>query len=220
MPNVPTTSPMAWSVKPGSKISGRKGSGSSADDVIDEASAIAQARVQEKRPDIRDDERAAIAEAIAVGAIRYLMVQYGPVKPIVFDLQDVVSFEGNTGLYLQYAHVRMGAILRKASEAGTQGESVASANLALLGHPAEQALILQMTRFPQALRDVLRTLAVNMAAEYAYSLAGLFSQFYRDCPILQAEPELRLARLRLLQTVQLVMGSAMDVLGIPIVDKL
>jgi len=202
------------------KISGRKGSGSSADTVMDEAAAVARRRIMEKRPDIPEAEREAIAEAIAVGSIRYLMVQYSPVKPIVFDLEDVVSFEGNTGLYLQYALVRVSSILRRADESGISAVDVAAADLSLLGHHAEHALVLQLARFPQALSDTLRTFSLNIAAEYANILAAKFSQFYRDCPIMSAEPELRLARLRLLRAVQTVLTNAVGVLGIPVVTKL
>lgn len=202
------------------RISGRRGLGSSADDVIDGAAAVARERIREKRQDLSEVEQSSIAEAIAIGALRYLMVQYSPVRPIVFDLRDVVSFEGNTGLYLQYALVRIEAILGRAAEAGIATEAVAAADLRLLRHPAERSLVLKLARFPAALADALRTLNVNVTAEYAFTLAGEFSQFYRDCPILQADDDLKLARLRLLESVRSVLSAAVAVLGIPRVRKL
>jgi arginyl-tRNA synthetase len=205
----------------GSQISGRRGLGSSADTVLNEAAAVASARIEEKRPDIATHERRAIAEAVAVGSVRYLMVQYGPVKPIVFDIQDVVSFDGNTGLYLQYALVRIGSILHRAEdEYGVVSDAVSAANLGLLVHPTERALVLQLARFPTVLGDALRTLSINLVAEYANGVASRFSQFYRDCPVMQAEHELRAARVRLLRVTRRVMLNAVDVLGIPVVEKL
>lgn len=203
------------------QISGRKGSGVSADDVLDEAVEVAGARIREKRPDIGVHEQGAIAEAIAVGAVRYLMVQHGPVKPIVFDLQDVVSFEGNTALYLQYAIVRMNAILRRASsELGIDGDQIDGGDPALLKTGAERTLVLLLARFPSAVEGAFRTLGVNLIAEYAHSIASEFSQFYRDCPILQTGADLRLSRLRLLRATRTVLTCAATVLGVPTVERL
>ncbi|HZT96233.1 MAG TPA: arginine--tRNA ligase, partial [Chloroflexota bacterium] len=202
------------------RISGRRGLGSSADEVLDEAVGVARERLEEKRVDIPPDERKAIAEAIAVGAIRYLMVQQGPVKPIVFDIRDVVSFEGNTGLYLQYALVRIRAILRRAEEVAADADREAAAGTGVLTHPAERALVLRLSRLPQAVEDTLRTLAINLIADYANGLAGDFSQFYRDCPVISAGEPLRSARLRLVSCTEIVLSNAMRIMGIPLVDRM
>ncbi len=203
------------------RISGRKGSGASADDVIAQAVAVARERLEEKRVDIPEEERAGIAEAIAVGALRYLMVQYSPIKPITFDIRDVVSFEGNTGLYLQYALVRVRAILRRAAEEGKNaGDLQPASQSQLLIHPSERALILQLSLLPRTVADALRTLGINLVAEYANGLASAFSQFYRDCPVLTAEGSLRDARLELVASTQTVLANAMDVIGIPLVERL
>lgn len=202
------------------RISGRKGSGIAADDVLDQATAVATERVKEKRPEATGSEVGQVAEAIAVGAVRYLMVQYGPIKPIVFDIDDVVSFEGNTGLYIQYAIVRMSAVLRKAAGLAITHEEIDSGNVDLLTDDAERRLVLKLGRFPTAVEDANRTLAVNLIADYGHTLASEFSQFYRDCPILQAEPALRLARLRLLRATRTTLSNAAQVIGIPVVEQL
>jgi arginyl-tRNA synthetase len=203
------------------RISGRMGSGISADEVLDQAVVVARERIAEKRPDLGGEERDSIAEAIAVGSVRYLLCQYNPVKPIVFDLRDVVSFEGNTGLYIQYALVRISALMRKAFvDHAIDEEQISSADARLLTHPAEHSLVLKLVRFPSAIDDAFRLLAVNLVAEYAHSLAAEFSQFYRDCAVLSAEPNLRLARLRLVRACQTVVANAATTLGIPIVDRM
>jgi arginyl-tRNA synthetase len=205
----------------GGKIAGRKGTGSSADSVLDEARDVALERVREKQPELDESARTSISEAIAVGAVRYLMIQQSPSKPIVFDLENVVSFEGNTGLYIQYAIVRMLAVLRRAQEELSIGPHQ------WMGHgsvpfrePAEHRLILRLARFPLAVDDALRTLNVNLVAEYAHELASDFSQFYRDCPVLKAEAPIRFARLRLTSAARQVLSNAASALGIPVVERL
>jgi arginyl-tRNA synthetase len=203
------------------RISGRKGSGVSADEVLDQAVAVARERISEKRGDLADKERDAIAEAIAVGSVRYLMCQYSPVKPIVFDLRDVVSFEGNTGLYVQYALVRMAAVLRRAlTDHAIGDDEIQGGDPSLLEHKAERSLLIKLARFPSTVDDAFRLLGVNLIADYAHTLAAEFSQFYRDCPVLPAEPELRLARLRVVRAAQTVLTNAAKVLGIPVVERM
>jgi arginyl-tRNA synthetase len=203
------------------KLTGRRGA-IAADDVIDEAVRVAYERVKEKRSqDLTDSDMRQIAEAVGVGAVRYFMVQYNPLRDIVFDVSDVVSYDGNTALYIQYALVRMFAILRRAtSERGIREEEIAGADLALLTHPQEQRLIHHMTLFPGTLADVSRTLGVNLVAEFAYALATIFSQFYRDCSVLDAEPSLRAARLRLVRAVRDVLALACGILGVPVIERL
>lgn len=205
----------------GGKISGRKGTGSAADDVLDEAVAIARERVRAKWPDMGDEERDQIAESIGVGSIRYLMAQYSPVRAIEFNIEEVVSFEGDTGLYLQYALVRAMAVLRRAHEQLLLDDMIISqGNPGLLQEEAERQLAVKLGRFPTALADALRTLNVNLVAEYAHTLAATFNQFYRDCPVLSAESDVRLARLRLVRTVCDVMRNVTNVLGVPVVERL
>ena len=204
------------------KISGRKGTSVSADAVIDEAVRVALERVTEKRSaDLTDEEMHDIAEAVGVGAVRYFMVQYNPLRDIVFDVSDVVSYDGNTGLYVQYALVRMAALLRRAaSDHGVPASAIDAADTTLLQHEQEKRLIFQMARYPDTVATAARTLAVNLIAEYAYDLATTFSQFYRDCGVLNAEPALRAARLLLVRTVLSVLANACELLGVPVIERL
>jgi arginyl-tRNA synthetase len=204
------------------KISGRKGTSVSADAVIDEAVRVALERVTEKRSaDLSEEEMHDIAEAVGVGAVRYFMVQYNPLRDIVFDVSDVVSYDGNTGLYVQYALVRMAALLRRAaSDHGVAATAIDGADTAKLQHEQEKRLIFHVARYPDTVATAARTLAVNLIAEYAYDLATTFSQFYRDCGVLNAEPALREARLLLVRTVQSVLANACELLGVPVIERL
>ena len=204
------------------KISGRKGTTVSADAVIEEAVRVALERVKEKRSsDLDETAMLEIAEAVGIGAVRYFMVQYNPLRDIVFDVADVVSYDGNTGLYVQYALVRMSAILRRArSEHGVADAAIDEADVSSLGHEQERRLVFHLAQYPDTVATAARTLAVNLIAEYAYDLATIFNQFYRDCGVLNAEPELRAARLLLVRTVHSVLANACGLLGVPVIERL
>jgi arginyl-tRNA synthetase len=204
------------------KLSGRKGTSVSGDRVIDQAVNVALERVREKRSqDLSDDEMRSIAESVGIGAVRYFMVQYNPLREIVFDTADVVSYDGNTALYIQYALVRVSAILRKAaSERGVSTDEIDGADATLLQHEQERRLIYHLAQYPGVISDASRMLAVNLVAEYAFDLATIFSQFYRDCAVLDAEPAMRNARLLLVRTVRSVLAGACDVLGVPVIERL
>lgn len=209
-------------MSPEGKLAGRKGNAMSADDVIYQAVHVAHDRVREKRSqDLSEDQMAAIAEAVGIGAVRYFMVQYNPMREIVFNVGDVVSYDGNTGLYVQYALVRMFAILRRArDDRGILDDEIKAADLSLLGHEQEKRLIYHIGLYPGVIADAARTLSVNLVAEFAYECATIFSQFYRDCTVLDADPALRAARLKLVQTVRDVLSSACGILGVPVIERL
>jgi arginyl-tRNA synthetase len=202
-------------------ISGRKGTAAAGDDVIQGAVEAALERIREKQSqDLDEDEMKQIAEAVGVAAVRYFMVQYNPLREIVFDPADVVSFDGNTGLYVQYALVRMYAILRKAAEAGIADAEVDAADASLLQHEQERRLAFHLVKWPETVSTVSRTLGVNLLAEWAFDLATIFSEFYRDCGVLNAEPGLRESRLLLVRTVRDALVHACDTLGMPVIEKL
>lgn len=202
-------------------LSGRKGTAAAGDDVIQAAVDAALERIREKQSqDLSDAEMTEIAEAVGVGAVRYFMVQYNPLREIVFDVADVVSFDGNTGLYIQYALVRMFAILRKAEEAGIAESEIGGADATLLQHEQERRLAFHLAKWPDTVATAARTLAVNLVAEWAHECATLFSQFYRDCGVLNAEQGLRESRLLMVRTVRDSLAHACGVLGVPVIERL
>ncbi|MGH2442928.1 MAG: arginine--tRNA ligase, partial [Chloroflexota bacterium] len=204
------------------RLSGRKGTAAAGDAIIDEAVRVALERVREKRSnDLPDEEMAQIAEAVGVGAVRYFMTQYNPLRAIVFDVADVVSYDGNTALYIQYALVRMFAILRRAQqEHQIASDAIDQGDATMLEHRQERRLIFQMALYPELIATAARTLSVNLVAEYAYDLATIFNQFYRDCGVLNAEASTRLARLLLVRTVRDVLVNVCGVLGVPVIERL
>jgi arginyl-tRNA synthetase len=161
-----------------------------------------------------------IAESIGMAALKYADLSQDRVKDYVFSFDRMLAFEGNTGPYLLYAIVRIKSIFRKAIEKGVSTAGHESAPL-LLKEPAEKALALSLLRYPSAVRAVGESLEPHRLCTYAYELAGAFSAFFENCPVLLAEdPAVRLSRLRLASLTARVLEDALHTLGIPTIDRM
>jgi arginyl-tRNA synthetase len=209
--------------RPFVEMSGRKGLGVKADDLID--SLVAKAKEQiAARGDAPEQTR---AEAIAIGALRVYMTRFSRNKVIAFDLDEALAFEGDTGPYLQYAAVRAEGIFRKLGERGLPGRLSPDERGAIAAIPAE--------RLDDALWDVVRTCArtedvfekvadsleVSLLVRHALAVAGAFHHLYHTHPILQAEDEeIRRARRAALQLVTDKLADVLGVLGVPIPEKM
>jgi arginyl-tRNA synthetase len=174
--------------KPFVEVSGRKGLGVKIDDLLDLLTAKAASEVEKRNPGLSPADRAQTASAIAVAAIRYFMLKFSRGKLIVFDMEEALSFEGETGPYLQYAAVRANNIFVKLKER----EGLTDADLIPDGSfPAEEdglwALVLESARLDEIVEQVVRSLEFSSLAKYAFSLAQLFNAFYHRYPILNEE---------------------------------
>jgi arginyl-tRNA synthetase len=156
----------------------------------------------------------AIAQTVAVAALKFADLQNFRGTSYVFDLDRFTSFEGKTGPYLLYQAVRVKSLLRRAAEEG------AVAGPVLVAEPAERDLALTLDAFDQALVDAYDKKAPNALAEHAYRLAQAFSKFYANCPILAAEPGVRASRLALAQATLNQLELALDLLGISTPDRM
>ena len=183
------------------EVSGRKGQGVKADDLLDALEKYALAEVVKRNPELDRTECERIAHLIAVAAVRYLMIKYSRTKVIAFDLAEALSFEGETGPYLQYAVVRAQNIFNKLRERdGLRENDVIEA---LEGTPASElegtegshdlwALVLEAARLDDIVDQVVRTLEFSVLAKYAFGLAQSFNAFYHRYPILNEErPDIR-----------------------------
>jgi arginyl-tRNA synthetase len=177
-------------------------------ELLEEGIERATAIVAEKNPELSPDERATIARAVGIGAIKYADLSSDRVKDYVFDWSRMLAFDGNTAPYLQYAHARIGSILRKA------GEPVDPQAIAVEA-PQERALALALLAFPTVVADVAASLAPHRLCGYLYQLATTFSAFYENCPVLKAgSPEERRSRLALSAATAAVLARGLDLLGI------
>ncbi len=192
--------------KPYIEVSGRKGQGVKADDLLDRLEASARREVDERNPEMPEADRAEIAHAVAIGAIRYFLLRFTRNTVIAFDFKDALSFEGETGPYAQYAVVRINGIVRKVFEQDAATKAENAANDRAGHHPATPRDVTQYFAGPEgediwdlvvlaASLDARVELAINsqepsVLTRYVFELAQLFNVFYHKHPILK-EPDTR-----------------------------
>jgi arginyl-tRNA synthetase len=183
-------------------------------DLLDAAVDKARATVAEKDHDLTEDELARIAEQAGIGAVKYADLSTSRIKDYVFDVDRMVSFSGNTGVYLQYAHTRIRSILRRA------GAAPSTVDPTLPLHPAERALALALDAFGDGLRDVARFLEPHRLCGQLYDLAKAFTDFYEACPVLSASEDVRANRLALCQLAAGTLRQGLDLLGIAAPERM
>jgi arginyl-tRNA synthetase len=179
-------------------------------DLLDEAVERAAAAVAEKNPDLADDERAAVARAVGIGAVKYADLSTDRVRDYVFDWDRMLAFEGNTAPYLQYAHARIRSILRRG-----EVDEVALAGVApSIGEPAERALALVLLGFDAAVQETTERYAPHRLCTYLFDVASAFTTFYEACPVLRADEPVRSGRLALSLLTARVIEQGLALLGI------
>jgi arginyl-tRNA synthetase len=183
-------------------------------DLLDVAVDKARATVAEKARGLTEDELCRIAEQAGIGAVKYADLATSRTKDYVFDVDRMVSFNGNTGVYLQYAHTRICSILRKA------GDVSAEVDPTLPLHPAERALALALDAFGDALAEVGRFLEPHRLCGHLYDLAKAFTDFYEACPVLSADQPVRVNRIALCRLAAHTLRQGLDLLGITAPERM
>lgn len=179
------------------------------EDLIREATARALAIVQTKNPELSAEKQQEIAHAVALGAIRYSMISRENTKVVTFDWDTALNFDGQAAPYIQYAYVRAGSILRKWGK-----EVPAAATPAYELAPAEVQLVEMISRLPREIQNAANDYRPMTLSNLAYELAKAFSDFYNQCPVLQADPAVRDGRLRLVAAARQAIGNALNALGV------
>ncbi|HXG32790.1 MAG TPA: arginine--tRNA ligase [Bryobacteraceae bacterium] len=204
------------------EVSGRKGLGVKADDLIDKLIERARCEVDERHPEAPAEERARVAEQIAVGALRYFMLKYTRTSVIAFDLQEALSFEGETGPYVQYAAVRARNILRKLESRGERLPDFAAVldEASMARQLAEEdfwQLVLTISKADSALERAVESGEPAHVAKYAFQLAQAFNNFYHTYPVLhEPDRERRTFLLWLTDYFRSQLARTLDILGIPV----
>ncbi|OOF61846.1 arginine--tRNA ligase [Rodentibacter pneumotropicus] len=186
-------------------------------DLLDEAIDRAAILINEKSNNLSDTEKVAVAEAVGIGSVKYADLSKNRTTDYVFDWDNMLSFEGNTAPYMQYAYTRIRSIFNK-----TQVDLTALSTAPLmLVDEKERSLAIKLLQFEEAVQTVGREGMPHVLCAYLYELAGVFSSFYEHCPILNAEDEkLMLSRLKLALLTEKTLKQGLDLLGIKTVDKM
>ncbi|AOF54140.1 arginine--tRNA ligase [Rodentibacter caecimuris] len=186
-------------------------------DLLDEAIERATILINEKSNNLSNDEKAAVAEAVGIGSVKYADLSKNRTTDYVFDWDNMLSFEGNTAPYMQYAYTRIRSIFNK-----TQVELTALYNTPLmLIDEKERSLAIKLLQFEEAVQTVGREGTPHVLCGYLYELAGAFSSFYEHCPILNSEDEtVKLSRLKLALLTEKTLKQGLDLLGIKTVEKM
>lgn len=211
--------------KPYVEVSGRKGFGVKADDLLDKLEAATLSEVQQRHADMDNETQRQTAHKIAVGALRFFLLKFTRNATIAFDFKDALSFEGETGPYCQYAVVRIRGIRRKGTEAGaTQMQVTQETVAALFSGPEGNGLwelVVLAGSLDMAVEAAIKGQEPAFVAKFAFQLAQAFNLFYHHHHILsEADEQKRAFLLRLTELVETQLVKALDLLGIEAPEKM
>ncbi|MDB5983204.1 MAG: arginine--tRNA ligase, partial [Pseudomonas sp.] len=185
-------------------------------DLLDEAEERAYTLVKEKNPEVADAELRSIAKAVGISAVKYADLSKHRTSDYSFNFDLMLSFEGNTAPYLLYAYTRVAGVFRKLGKPFD-----ASLGQIVLEAPQEQELAARLAQFGETLNNVAEKGTPHVLCAYIYDLAGLFSSFYENCPILTAEnPEQQQSRLRLAALTGRTLKQGLELLGLETLERM
>jgi arginyl-tRNA synthetase len=195
----------------GKPLKTRAGEAISLAELLAEAVSRARATVDQRSPSLDPDERARIAEAVGIGAVKYADLANDRVRDYVFSWDRMLALEGNTAPYLMYAHARINSILARTDRAAPAQALQATV---LIDSPAERALVLELLQFPTSLARVSVTLQPHRLCQQLFQIATAFSGFYDTCVVLKAPEPIRSSRLALCHVTARVLAQGLELLGI------
>jgi arginyl-tRNA synthetase len=185
------------------------------DDLVREATQRARQIVEVKNPELTPESKQAIAQAVALGAIKYSMLSRDNTKIVTFDWETALDFNCQAAPYIQYAHVRASSILRKAADLHLAEDALKSQSAP--GYelqPVEISLIDLISHLPQEVQRAAKEYRPLYIASLAYDLAHAFNDFYNQCPVLQADAPIRAFRLRLVAAARQAVANTLNLIGI------
>ena len=185
-------------------------------ELLDEAKVRCIATIKDRRPDISDEELEAASSAMGYGAVKYADLKGHRTTNYRFSFDEMLSLQGNTAVYLLYAHARIASIIRK-SEKDPAAMAAAGATITL-GAEQEIALALHISRFPEALEAMLQDLTPNRITEYVFELSTVFNQFYTECQVVGSPEEG--SRLLLAEAAAVTMRQCLELLGITVLYRI
>jgi len=191
-------------------------------DLLDEAEKRAYDLVTQKNAEevakgraaaLSEEQRKSIAKAVGIGAVKYADLCQNRTSDYVFSWDKMLSLDGNTAPYMQYAYARIRSIFRKAGQEVGEGEI-------LVSQAPERALALRLLQFPETVETVVAECLPNVLCAYLYDLAGAFMGFYENCPVIQSEEPIRGSRLRLCDLTARAIKRGLELLGISTIEQM
>jgi len=196
---------------PSGKMKSREGKVVDADDIIEETNNLAKKEILDREPKLRKSELEKRAEKISLGAIKYQLLKIDAVKNTLFNPEESIAFEGNTGPYIQYTYARSSSILRKVKKriSNQKPKSI---------HESEIELIKQMNNFPETVQSAYKHLNPALIANYSFQLAQKFNDFYQNCPVIGDENQA--FRLKIIEAYRIVIKQSLYLLGIDVLEEM
>ena len=186
-------------------------------DLLDEAIERAGVLISQKSTALSEQEKANVIEAVGIGSVKYADLSKNRTTDYVFDWDNMLSFEGNTAPYMQYAYTRIRSIFNRSQIALSEVEQ---AKLSITDEK-ERALAIKLLQFEEAVQVVGKEGTPHVLCAYLYELAGVFSSFYEHCPILNNDDQqVKLSRLKLALLTERTLKQGLDLLGIKTVEKM
>ena len=199
----------------GEKMSTRKGKVIFLEDVLDEAVKLVRQVIEEKNPGLANKDE--IAEIVGVGAVLFADLKNTRIKDVQFDYDKILSFDGETGPYLQYTHARINSLLGKGGFAFTPDMHI---DFNRLGEPEEAEVIKAVGEFPAKVQEAAEKLEPSIVAKYLITLAAAFNTFYNAHRIITEDVELTQARLALALAVKITLRNGLKLLGLKAPDQM
>jgi arginyl-tRNA synthetase len=186
-------------------------------ELLDEAEERTLAVVNQKNPELPEEERRRIARVVGIGAVKYADLLPNRQSDYVFSWEKMLSLQGNSAVYLLYAYARIRSIFRKGMEQGVSLQTEAPVQVTTA---EERALGRHLLNFGLVLRIAAEEYRPNYLCNYLYELAGLFARFFEQCPVLKSEPAVRASRLKLCDLTARVLKQGLEVLGIETLEQI
>jgi arginyl-tRNA synthetase len=205
------------------KFSTRAGKTVSLMGLLQEAIVRAKKVVDEKQPDLSEEERQTVAEVVGIGAVKYNDLSQNRQSDIIFNWERMLNFEGNSGPYLQYAYARLKSILRKADFAAPElsaKEGGGEFDVKNLKDETELQVIRRLQEFPEVIETITRQYFPHYLTDYLYTLAKDTNAMYQRMPVLKAEEAERNARLALIATTAQTLKTGLELLGIKTLEQM
>ena len=200
---------------PEGKMKSREGTVVDADDIIAKMETLAYEEVNRRYPELRETEKKERANAIGMAALSFFILKFNPKSGFIFNPKESISFEGETGPYIQYCYARIQSILTKSKE-------VVGLNIKwnLIKHEKELFLVKQLNYFPEILDSIRNNYNLHLIPQYLLMLCQAFNSFYSSCQVLSDNKESEKTRLLLIRCVQIVIKIGLDILGINTLNQM